>query len=744
MDLTKYLAKPNKTIREHTDDLLEAENILKNLGYIDEKISDLLNIACEYHDYGKVNQNFQNRVKSRGKLKFDNEIEVAHNVLSLTLLEEKIFSSKEDYYKVAYAILNHHNHTNNQKEVEDKKELIKEFAKKFGGETIKRGKNNKIGRLKDNIEASILKGLLHKCDYSASGDYTIEYPNDFLLNSMENLGYKWNKLQEFCIENRDENIIVVANTGMGKTEAGLLWIGDHKGFFILPLKTAINAIYKRIKDDIVKEKLEVRLALTHSDTLSYYLKESVAEEEKAIEYSQKGKQLNMPLSITTLDQIFNFVYKYYGFELKLATLSYSKLVIDEIQAYSPDLLAYLISGLKSVTSVGGKFAILTATLPPFIKDLIEKEIGKIKYANFTEGEVDKKNGIDTNKRHHLKILNEKINSEYIYNHYLKNKKKSLIVCNTVKESQRIYLKLKELLGKDHEINLLHAKFIKEDRAEKEKKIIEFGKTTHIADGIWISTSLVEASLDIDFDYLFTELNDLNGLFQRLGRVNRKGKKYQMLDKPNAFVFTEIEKGLLINKNGTKGFIDKTIYELSKNGIKELDGIIEEKMKVEIIDRYLTSENLGGSTFMKNYINIKNYIESLYVNEKTIDEVNNMFRNITSFQVIPRVIYDNKKIRLIINKNMDILKEKFSYNQTFTKEENEKMKKSMKISKVKAQNEIEQYTVSVGQWDMVNKTGEKLDLGFKMIDIINCEYDNEIGYVRVKKEKEEVEEIDSFF
>jgi len=50
----------------------------------------------------------------------------------------------------------------------------------------------------------------------------------------------WNELQNFCIKNRDENIIAIANTGVGETEAGLLWIGDNKGFFILPLRTAIN------------------------------------------------------------------------------------------------------------------------------------------------------------------------------------------------------------------------------------------------------------------------------------------------------------------------------------------------------------------------------------------------------------------------------------------------------------------------------------------------------------------------
>lgn len=35
---------------------------------------------------------------------------------------------------------------------------------------------------------------------------------------------------------------------MGKTEAGLLWISDNKGFFILPIRTAINAIYDRTKN----------------------------------------------------------------------------------------------------------------------------------------------------------------------------------------------------------------------------------------------------------------------------------------------------------------------------------------------------------------------------------------------------------------------------------------------------------------------------------------------------------------
>lgn len=138
---------------------------------------------------------------------------------------------------------------------------------------------------------------------------------------------------------------------MGKTEAGLLWIGDNKGFFILPLRTAINAIYDRVRKNIIHEKdLEHRLSILHSSSLEYYLNnlenKKVDENFDLLEYENVGKQLSIPLNISTMDQLFDFVFKYQGYELKLTTLSYSKIVIDEIQMYSPELLAYLIYGIE--------------------------------------------------------------------------------------------------------------------------------------------------------------------------------------------------------------------------------------------------------------------------------------------------------------------------------------------------------------------------------------------------------------
>lgn len=703
--LSRSLAKPLETIREHTNKVKSRAEELREMKYISENQYRLLELACEYHDYGKLNPEFQNRIKN--KTKFNNEKEVGHNILSTYFIDKNRIEDREEYLKVLYAVLNHHFYTDNLQVLENEKKLCLDLLKDFEVQKISL---KDIKQLKSNIDESfdVLTGLLNKCDYSGSGNYPIEYLNNFLLKSLEELSYSWNELQEYCIENRDENLIVVANTGMGKTEAGLLWIGNNKGFFILPLKTAINSIYKRVSQDLIKSEIEKRVVLLHSEAVDYLFSNTNDSYESIKNYIGEGKALSIPLTISTLDQIFNFVFLYPGHEVKLATLSYSKVVLDEIQAYSPDLLAYIVIGLRKIKDVGGKFAILTATLPPFIKDCIEKEIGPIKYEKFIKGE----------DRHNLKIENSEIDADFIYSHYSENGGKTLVVCNTVKKAQEIYKKLKEIGIRNEEIELLHSKYLKKDRLEKEKKILEFGKTEVIGNKIWISTSLVEASLDIDFDFLFTELNDLSGLFQRLGRVNRKGKK--SVERINAFVFTEINKNLFIN--GEKGFIDKDIFTLSKVALSEVDGILSEEEKYSLIEKYLTSDNLKKSSFMDKFNGDKNYMNQIWRGRFEKEEVAKRFRNIISYKCIPYKVYE--EYQDIIDKLVD------------------KYENSEGVEREEARIELNMYTLGLGIYEK-GKNAILKQLGREMVYFVDGEYSYELGFERAQKEKEEGISFDNF-
>lgn len=735
--MKKSLAKPDKTVFEHTNDLLDELDIMLKLGYIKEgRIFELVQKSIIYHDIGKINREFQKRIRKKNG-KFNEEVEVVHNILSLYFIDKDKFETLDDYIRVAHAVFNHHYYCNNFDELSNKQDIIENLLKDFKTEKVKRRVKSLIAGVVDDNDAVKIKGYLHKCDYSASSGTIIEYPNDFLKSSMDNLlnewkkhnkEAQWNELQKFCSDNSEENIIAIAQTGMGKTEGGLIWIGDNKGFFVLPIRTAINAIYDRVRENILKNKdIEVRTAILHSSALEYYLNNlgNETEDIDILNYYKTGKQLSIPLNIATMDSIFDFVYKYPSYELKLTTLSYSKIVIDEIQAYGPDLLAYLIYGLEKVAEQGGKIAVLTATLPPFVKDLLKKNI------NFKESE---KPFINEMKRHNVKALDKRIISEDIKNKFMDNmnnggSNKILVVCNTIKEAQKLYEELKETEDIDDEyINILHSKFIRKERLEKESEIINFGKTydksgnIDCKSGIWISTSIVEASLDIDFDYLFTELQDLNSLFQRFGRCNRKGVKNS--DDYNCYVYCSIDENEFID--GDKGFIDRTMFDLSKEAILSCDGPLSEEDKVSLINKYLTYDNLKNSDYMRTYNDVYDYISKIPPYKFDAKEVD--LRNILSEDIIPGPVYEEYlgEINEIQEKLLDF---------SISPEE-----------RVRLKDKIMQYTVSVYPADVknyeraksqgkaiyynnVNLSNYKNDY----IKVIDCSYDDS-GYKKIKYDK----------
>lgn len=711
MDYHDALAKPDETIEQHTDKLLECAKVLYDLGYIksEQLYKDLL-VACKNHDMGKINSQFQIRIKRKSR--FNYEIEVPHAVLSIFFVND---SECNDYTSVLFAVLYHHYHKESPMNVfRSERQLIESFLTELDFQqddySIMRRKLTKVKKIfqtnlndKQKQYAVLLKGLLHKCDYSASANIPCEKKNDFLLESIEDWRsgkFQYNTLQEFCIANRNENIMVTAPTGMGKTEAGLLWCGDNKCFFVLPLKTAINAMYGRIKelakdveaDDVYKS----RVALVHSDMKSYYLKDANDKDtDYDFNYEELSRQFCLPVTVCTPDQIFDFALKYPGYEYKLAISSYSKFIIDEIQMYSPDVLAAIIYAVKMIHIMGGKVAVLTATLPPFVKEELLKIFGDdVQLADFsTEGIL----------RHNVKVFDDKLKTDDVIQIVNETNsdtvKKYLVVCNTVKTANRIYRELSES-NIDAEINLFHANFIKKDRMKKEKEIMVASKkklNEMNKPEIWISTSVVEASLDIDFDILITELSDLFSLFQRFGRTNRKGKKD--FSDYNCYVFTELQ-------DRADSFIDKDIHNLSKDAIVTVEGVLTEQEKNSLIEKYLSVEKVQDTDYYKDYCKFfKNYEDEYdYLNSS-----NDSLRNIDRIDAIPKCIYD-ENIDLI-NKNLGIITSKGPKPDV----------------KMKATEEILELTVSVNTYRCKEyETKIPVDMKFRKIPVIDCNYSFDSG------------------
>ncbi len=793
--LKKYKAKPNRNIFEHNLDLKKQKNILINLGYLnDKKKILLLNSAIDYHDVGKINFKFQKRIEENIKkmngekydskyLKFDKENEIEHNIISAFLINSEDFNSEDDYLSVLYSVIFHHRYSDaistiNFKIFQNLDKLLKSNLPKeiiTYEDCVPPDLSYQDLNTLENIK---LLGLLMKCDHSASGGYEIEYSNDFLevaLNELLNefkekdKSADWNDMQKFCKENSDKNIIAIADTGMGKTEGAFLWGGNNKIFFVLPLRTAINAMYKRFNEVIIKgENKEERVGLLHSNSLEYYLnnkKELVIDdndekEMDILEYNKRGKHLSLPVTICTPDQIFNFILKYKGYESKLATLSYSKIILDEMQMYDANLLAAVIFGITKIIEMGGKIAIVTATFPPIIEYFLNKYLMKnnqnvikdLDKQNEIVGEeifIKKKFTNNEKIRHNILLIDDEIGIEQILWKFKENRKnkrssnKILVICNTIKKAQEIYLKLKESPDLENKINMLHSNFIREDRESKEKEILDFGRTDFNGEGIWISTSLVEASLDIDFDYLFTELQDLNSLFQRFGRCNRKGKK--SINEANCFIYLKIEDKYLKEKDSRYGFIDKDIYENSKKGLEnyckvvsknELDNSkdyselfknyskqINEGDKIKLIEENLSFENLKDSPFVNEFEKAYDKYQRVLNSDKNSQD-DLKLRDIQSVTVIPYNIYEKNEenikelIKKIEDKNLDL--------EERQKAKTDLLKKTLSIQYY----QLNEYFNILDSKSYSSKSINK----FEKIIVTISEYDKELGFRATKNSK----------
>ena len=766
----EYKSKEDETIYEHTADLLKNLEELRKL--IDIEDIDLIEEACIYHDIGKVNPLFQKRLES--KKKFDDSKEIGHNILSFYLSKQFLEKyDKEDKNIILYAILNHHNYVDNFESISEKKELISDNLKIIAKEVfgnIETDFSKSIGlrelalirnlRSKPSKKSILVKGFLHKCDYAASAHSKAEIPNINLESRLEDmigdlksrgLSSGWNSMQKFAKDNTDNNIILIGSTGLGKTEASLLWIGNNKGFYVLPLRTAINAMYQRIKNSLFPGDYNKNLGLLHGEIENIYLEDSndkqtdnieTEESMKFWEYYGLTRAMSLPLTISTPDQIFRFAFKYCSYELQLATYSYSKIVVDEIQAYSPDILATLIYALQLIDMVGGKFAITTATLPPFIKDLLQE--GMEKKIEYKEAEF-----LNDNIRHRVKLYHKRVDPEDIkkFIEYKCDQEslKLLIVLNTVKLAQSIYKDLKlwfEENDIEMEMHLLHSKFTVQDRNEKEEAILKDGESKCKKRVVWISTQVVEASLDIDFDYLFTELSELSALFQRLGRCNRKGLK--TVEEFNSFVYTEIDERLFIvydnkNANSSKGMIFRSLFELSKTALLEWEeednmGLLSESDKNSMINKYFTSEKVkkydeiyrsNNIEYISEYKKMYDHLTNIMPDSKKLNDVAKEFRHILSRRVIPNSIYEDKQEHII--EIIDKIEEK---RKLIGRTKNKDEKQKLRVDILRLKDKFRKFTLNITLYELGNDKDCCVVDNEKVI-ISTWTYNKEFGILKEK-------------
>lgn len=726
-DIAEKTEEKQKTLKEHHKDIVTcAEMFFLEYGeYFTEKEKKLVVEACRIHDLGKVNLVFQAMICPKLAEKFHIDVrktpQIPHGFLSAVTISldefddlSELFSDK-DFGPFITAVYYHHD-----REDHYNSPAIRKYAEKYYMKQIEEYLNRKIRKLncsnlddllfRNNVytgkyipdsnawkEYLLIKGLLNKFDYTVSAGYenaesAIDLHEKKLVKNIEKFlnGKELRPAQKFMKMNRDKNLIVIAPTGSGKTEASLLWMNGEKSFYTLPLKVSSNAIYLRIKENYEYKDV----ALLHSDAMAVYLREYNGNEDIGEKY-ERSKMLSQPLTVCTVDRLFRFVYRALGTEIFAATLKYSKLVLDEIQAYEPRVIATIIYGLKMIQEMGGKFAIITATFPPVLKYFMEQyglvEGKQYIFKDFTGKEYQ----VEKYPRHKVEIRHSEMNLDEIR---MRGKnRKVLVICNTVSKAQKLYKKLE-----GENVWLLHSKYIRRDRAFLERKIMEFSESGE--SGIWITTQIVEASLDIDFDILYTEMCTADSLLQRMGRCNRKGRYCP--NEANIVVFD--------NRNGVsegkrRSVYEDKLYDRSLELLSKYEHILfSEDKKTAYMNEVYSVDGVKETIYFENIQKDLKLFSEIHPTEYSADEAE--VRDIRSVTIVPENVY-------VENQNL------FEYGVEFLKKPN-MSREARSLIKSK----LENLTLSLNLYQKfpaeVDRTTIGLSENRKITDIHRAQYNYE--------------------
>lgn len=473
---------------------------------------------------------------------------------------------------------------------------------------------------------SVMKQLLHLSDWISSG----ASKKDLVSNSI------WNKASRILDLNSDRETplrretqviadklgnraILVSPTGSGKTEAAIKWAdgqGKRRLLFTLPTRSLVDDIYMRFQGVPSKPGYFANETGILHATSSYTLESMEGDDPESHSFDRK---FHRPVMVTTIDQVLISLFNTGRWDAVNFSLANGSLVIDEVHSYD-DLTTSLILELIRQT---GKFRmpllLMSATLPSWFQRMVDKLTGE----NFDISIVRDSAAalpwsIDVSEDLNVGEVLERSKSGNV-----------MVVCNNVEMSGRIFDTLR---GETDNVRLLHGRFIQKDRL----RTIEWAKEFSGSGKILVSTQAVEVGVDIDFDFLFTELAPIDSIIQRAGRVNRprsSGRKSQII------IFKSTGRDRDVSKLIYGSDTLKRTLEVFKKGIQDdsdlqlgLDYVYPEEESTNRIRKY-DSEVHEMISEIEKY-ELKDGVHSIGINEAAF-KISTRGSQYVSVSVVPR-------------------------------------------------------------------------------------------------------------
>ena len=374
--------------------------------------------------------------------------------------------------------------------------------------------------------------------------------------------------------------ILEAPMGEGKTEAAF-YLADHwnasgyRGSYIaMPTQATSNQLYGRYLT-FLKGRFgagdELNLQLLHGHAaLNAEVRllssdppvpppQRIAQGDDAgatvgagewFTYRKRG--LLAPYGVGTIDQALMSVLQVrHGF-VRLFGLAGKAVIIDEVHAYDTYMTSLLERLLEWLAALGSPVILLSATLPAARRDALAaayrhglsqakdaSPVGRESYPRVIWADAERvfERHVEASATTTRLLGISWLDPENLATTLLKQINDggcAAVICNTVGRAQEVYLALKDAFagfaeGQRPKLALFHARFLFQDRQEREERCLRwFGKPDQ-SDGstrarplraVLVATQVIEQSLDLDFDVMVSDLAPLDLLLQRSGRLHR--------------------------------------------------------------------------------------------------------------------------------------------------------------------------------------------------------------------------------
>lgn len=356
--------------------------------------------------------------------------------------------------------------------------------------------------------------------------------------------------------------LIEAPTGSGKTEAALAYASRLLAasmadgiIFALPTQATANAMLGRL--EAAAGRLfqgGANLILAHgrakynADFMRLQMKRPPTAQEGEDASAQCSRWLASSrkivflgqIGVCTVDQVLLSVLPIRHHFLRSFGIHKSVLIVDEIHAYDNYMNGLLDEVLERQKRAGGSAILLSATLDstrrrqilrrwdggdgPGPRDgghdpypLVSRADGSgCRLQEVGARDPDRRVGLETRRSTGMRIGDVELA------HLVQaagDGARAALICNLVADAQDA---ARRLLAAGARVDLFHSRYRFCDRQTIEQQALRtYGKDSALAEGrILVATQVVEQSLDLDFDWMVTQLCPADLLFQRLGRLHR--------------------------------------------------------------------------------------------------------------------------------------------------------------------------------------------------------------------------------